>query len=557
MISQGGTTCPDCRATLANLPNLPPPPRRRTQRTSFSGHVFNALSGFITGNTLGEDNAAAISTQTGIAAPGYEDPLLPVPASTEMTENEEQRPEITISVTNTPERKKISTAEHPLFYASVELQYCNNSTKKTPLDVMCILDVSGSMGGEKIESLKKAVQFVISTLGDQDRLSIVEFNSRATPVHGLARMTESNKAEASRLVNRLHAGGGTNIFHGMDVGWQILSDRRQINGSTSIFLLTDGQDSSSESYCTRLASTMKEAGCSLMVFGFGADHDSRLMSAIANAGEGDFTYVDTPDTVIDAFGGAIGSQQGASIRDVQVQVNRENEVKIKEVNSGIYKSEISSDKTRSTTTYRQLYPGEKRTMLLKLHIPAVQRGGILGLGSAMEIAEQIIFNTAITYSNESTMIHKEPVTCIVSRVNEGFDDAKDLIVDSQINRCISTETTLEAMKKADSGNFEAAKTLIRDVLSQIRASSSFAARNPMVLSCVEDLEEALTAVSNRSEYMRGGRAEMSEAYGKGSAQRSCYTKRGKSSYYQSPTSMTLQSSAVSSKSHIIEKKSKK
>jgi len=303
-----------------------------------------------------------------------------------------------------------------------------------------------------------------------------------------------------------------------------------------------------------LASTMKEAGCSLMVFGFGADHDSRLMSAIANAGEGDFTYVDTPDTVIDAFGGAIGSQQGASIRDVQVQVNRENKVKIKEVNSGIYKSETSSDKTRSTTTYRQLYPGEKRTMLLKLHIPAVQRGGILGLGSAMEIAEQIIFNTTITYSDENTMIHKEPVTCIVSRVNEGFDDAKDLIVDSQINRCISTETTLEAMKKADSGNFEGAKTLIRDVLSQIRASSSFAARNPMVLSCVEDLEEALTAVSNRSEYMRGGRAEMSEAYGKGSAQRSCYTKRGKSSYYQSPTSMTLQSSAVSSKSHIIEKK---
>merc|ERR1711988_1554166 len=146
----------------------------------------------------------------------------------------------------------------------------------------------------------------------------------------------------------------------------------------------------------------------------------------------------------------------------------------------------------------------------------------------------------------------------VSRLNEGFDDAsvRDLTVDSHVNRCISTDATLEAMRKADSGDFERAKSLISDALSQIRASSSFAAGNPLVMSCVEDLQEALTAVSNRSEYSRGGRAEMSEAYGKGSAQRSCYTKRGKSSWYQSESSITWQTTAVRSKSDIHEKRKK-
>jgi len=547
VIAQGGTTCPDCRATLTNLPSNQTP-----RRPSFSGSIFNNLMGrFVGGFAGGNDGTSAdtdISTGTGIAAPGFEDSLLPVPQPMEVTSNEEETPEISVSVVNTPERKKISTAEHPLFYATVEIQYCDNSTKKTPLDIVCILDVSGSMGGSKIESLKKAVEFVISTLGDQDRLSLVAFNSQATRIHGLARMTENNKNEACRLLRGLHAGGGTNIYSGMHIGWEVLSNRRQVNGSTCIFLLTDGQDRSSERESTTLASTIKEAGCSLMVFGFGSDHDSRLMSRIANAGEGDFTYVDTPDAVIDAFGGAIGCRQGASIKDVEVQLNGENGVKITDINSGIYKSTISANRTRSSTTYRQMYPGEKRTMLLKLDIPSVRRGGLLRMGSAKDIENQIIFNTEVTYSDGCTSTNKEPVVCTVARVNEGFDDARDLTVDSHINRCISTETTMEAMNKADSGDFERAKTLITDALSQIRSSRSYATSDPMVLSCVEDLEEALRAVSNRSEYSRGGRAEMSEAYGKGSAQRSCYTKRGKSSYYQSPSSISWQTTAVRTKS---------
>ena len=104
------------------------------------------------------------------------------------------------------------------------------------------------------------------------------------------------------------------------------------------------------------------------------------------------------------------------------------------------------------------------------------------------------------------------------------------------------------MRRSIGCSLEGAKSLIGDVLSQVRASSSFAAGNSLVMSCVEDLQEALTAVSNRSEYSRGGRAEMSEAYGKGSAQRSCYTKRGKSSWYQSESSVAFQTYALRSKS---------
>merc|ERR1712224_453232 len=97
----------------------------------------------------------------------------------------------------------------------------------------------------------------------------------------------------------------------------------------------------------------------------------------------------------------------------------------------------------------------------------------------------------------------------------GDDASRRIIaVDSHVNRCISTKATQDAMQRADNGDFSGARRIIEDALTQIRASSSFAVGNPIVTSSVEDLEEALRAVSNSMEYSGGGRAMCSEAYSK-------------------------------------------
>jgi len=273
------------------------------------------------------------------------------------------------------------------------------------------------------------------------------------------------------------------------------------------------------------------------------------MSQMANSAEGTFTFIDTPDTVIDAFGGAIGSLQGNCIRNVCINLNTSSGVTLNGVSAGIYQSTISTNRQQSTTTFAQMYPGERRTILLNLSIPAVARGGMLGLGSPVEQDEKI-FSLSTQYTEGSSApVTGDLVECIVSRLNSGFDDtaAKDLTVDAQINNSISTQATKDALALADRGRFDEATTTIRNALATIRASSSFAAANNFVLAAVEDLEDALRAVSDRHEYERGGRAEMTECYSKCSAQRSHYTKKGKSAAYQSTSSASMQHRAMSSK----------
>jgi Mg-chelatase subunit ChlD len=53
---------------------------------------------------------------------------------------------------------------------------------RAPLDLVTVLDLSGSMSGHKLELLKQAMRFVIDNLGPDDRLSVVSFSSEARRV---------------------------------------------------------------------------------------------------------------------------------------------------------------------------------------------------------------------------------------------------------------------------------------------------------------------------------------------------------------------------------------
>ncbi len=48
-----------------------------------------------------------------------------------------------------------------------------------PIDLVLALDVSGSMDGAKLDSLKKSVMQLLDCLSDNDRLAIFTFNDKA------------------------------------------------------------------------------------------------------------------------------------------------------------------------------------------------------------------------------------------------------------------------------------------------------------------------------------------------------------------------------------------
>lgn len=65
------------------------------------------------------------------------------------------------------------------------------SSSRIPIDLVCVVDQSGSMAGQKLALLKQTLGYIVDQLTELDRLAIVSFNSEAFDrSHGLKRMTQ-------------------------------------------------------------------------------------------------------------------------------------------------------------------------------------------------------------------------------------------------------------------------------------------------------------------------------------------------------------------------------
>eukprot|EP01034_Spumella_vulgaris_P026241 gene26241-32785_t len=457
-----------------------------------------------------------------------------------------------VTTNTSPEFIATSIFSTSAFHVRVGVKYEENvsveASKKVPLDIVCILDNSGSMQGSKLSSLKEAMKFVIGTLGPKDRLSVVYFNSQAGAVHGLLKMTPANKDLSRSRLDAINAEGGTDIFDGMKFGWSVLQQRQSHNPASCVFLLTDGQDRGQLENKKELARTIKASGTSLFVFGFGADHDSEHMAAIAQAAECPFTYIESDDMVVDAFGGSIGTQQGAALRNIALTIRAAaDRVTIAQTMAGSYASSASADGRSVTVSFANMYEGESRDVILRLELPTL----------TAPVAEYSLVVASATYNVQSTgnadsSVHtSSQSTCVVRRVADGALDlnmTRDINVDVQLNRLKATQAINNALAAADAGNFDSAKEILTAALAQVTQSVSHRAAHAVSLGLAGDLTDALSRVRSRGEYHAGGRAMMNETSVTNSNQRSCYTKVGRSNAYQSASSSTMQQQASYSKS---------
>ncbi len=97
---------------------------------------------------------------------------------------------------------------------------------RTRVDLVCVLDVSGSMSGEKIKLVKDTMKFLLETLTPSDRLSIITFNNSGRRICGLKTVSKHNMESFLKDVEDIKAGGGTNIYSGMQLAIQTLRDRK-------------------------------------------------------------------------------------------------------------------------------------------------------------------------------------------------------------------------------------------------------------------------------------------------------------------------------------------
>jgi Ca-activated chloride channel family protein len=176
---------------------------------------------------------------------------------------------------------------------------------KKPVDVTVVLDISGSMGGEKISTARTSVAQFISLLDDNDRLGINVFNNTITPITPLGTLGPK-RTDVTTRVSALVEGGGTALYDAVSQAYDDMTANGDPKHIRALVVMTDGQDTDSNStlddLVAKIGKTSEEGGNAIKVFtiAFGSDADQTVLKQIADASGGQ-EYAADPKTVSQTY----------------------------------------------------------------------------------------------------------------------------------------------------------------------------------------------------------------------------------------------------------------
>ena len=174
------------------------------------------------------------------------------------------------------------------------------------VDLIFVVDISGSMGGTRLQLVKDSLNYIVSLMNENDSISIIKFESKASVVCNLTSMTPSNKDSIKQKINSLSVTGGTNIYTGLTLGLQqVQHDYANGDRICSIILLSDGQDGARNAD-TNFLNLIKTTGKTNYIFtvhtlGYGNSHDAVLMSKIARIRDGGYFFIEKLSNVKEAI----------------------------------------------------------------------------------------------------------------------------------------------------------------------------------------------------------------------------------------------------------------
>ena len=187
-----------------------------------------------------------------------------------------------------------------------------------PLNLSLVLDKSGSMDGVKMSCLKEAVKRVIDLLGPGDTISVVTFDSSPkTLVKSQQAASATDKQNLKRQVDRLSAGGGTEIAPAMDAGLGELQRAFAPNRINRLVLLTDGQ-SEHEDRCRKQAQKQASLGIPMLALGIGADWNEQLLIDLAAATGGQADYIASPQEIVPYFQSTVQAMQATVVQNAEL-----------------------------------------------------------------------------------------------------------------------------------------------------------------------------------------------------------------------------------------------
>ncbi|MCX6034638.1 MAG: VWA domain-containing protein, partial [Chloroflexi bacterium] len=154
-----------------------------------------------------------------------------------------------------------------------------------------------------MEMVKATAIQIMRKMKPKDIFSVVAFSDRAEEIISASRSTELSKLESR--IHMLQPSGGTEIFSGLEMGYNEIIRNVKHAQVNHIILLTDGRTYGDEDKCINLAHRASEQGVGISGLGIGSEWNDIFLDDLASCTGGSSMYVSRPQdiqkTLLDKF----------------------------------------------------------------------------------------------------------------------------------------------------------------------------------------------------------------------------------------------------------------
>ena len=334
------------------------------------------------------------------------------------------------------------------------------SARRPPINVVLVMDSSGSMEGDAIADARTAALALVDGLGDGDHLAVVTFDSLARVLVPSTTIDKTTRADARARVETMTARGTTDLAGGLTLGLAEAGRGYLQDGVNRLVLLSDGvpNDDAAIAGLTQQAAGMRVAVTAL---GLGLEYNETLLAALAQNTGGKFHFIEDSDQVVAVFRDEVLRLEQVVARNLSLQLLPGPGVTIE----GVLGHTTSPTANRGVVLgLGDLGEATHRDLIVRLRV------GPHRDGASLELMDAILgFQDAVAGAGQ--LERRVFVSAKTTNDPQAIAASRDLEVERQIARALADAATLDAIALARQGQLAAAVATIDRAEPNARAQS--------------------------------------------------------------------------------------
>jgi len=343
--------------------------------------------------------------------------------------------------------------------------------QRMPLNISLVIDRSGSMGeDDRMHHAKQALMYFVDQLSPNDNVSIVMYDHVAELLHGSEPVLDKEDVKR-KIHHHIHPRGATNISHGLELGYEEVKSTFSKDHFNRVILISDGIANQGITDDFWLEAIVRDQAVqnniSLSTFGFGHEFNEVLMHDMAEAGGGNYYFIETASQAILDFEQEFKLLGSVTAKNTVVTVNIPQGLTL----STVYGHKYLAQGNQVYIDLKEVHPGEVNGMLLKFTVDNPQA-----------LLASVVFNATIDYDNVDNNSHcrkQQTVTINAATDPQACQNNLDMAMLEKVSFYTSNALLDGAMSDVEYGKLEHAQTKVRQAKTII-SSLPTAQSNPQL-----------------------------------------------------------------------------